>query len=522
MDIQEEPHRRPSAVEVKELSLQRKGISNQKVTGAAQITVKQSIVPICLVTILFFLWGFAYGLLEQLNVQFQVAAGLDAGQAVGLHAVYFAAYFIAPPTIGAFVLQRAGFKAVFICGLCIYATGTLTFWPSAVLLSYPAFMVSNFIVACGVSVLEVAANPFIALCGPQRHAETRLNLSQGVQAIGTALAPLLAQKVLFKNADSGSGLIDVEWAYLAIALFDVALAVVFYYLPIPEASGADFAKVTDQQVAVSRRNPIMFSKYKVAYVSLAVGVSSMFFYVGAQEAVAGNYTPYIDQIAAVTGRLQPFDWLTVGYSAFAVGRFLTAAACIFLQPRIILGVLYVGMIVTCALSLRLEGTAGAATLVIYELFQGGVFPLVFAISLRGLGRHTKMGAVLLSMATGGGAVVPLFAYPVNNAQGFQIGLAVALAAACTATLYAVYLNFVPSVRKLVDPLKKDEIDGAAELPSHENRADGVGNGHSPANGLANGLANGHVNGKKKEGELPNVPELPEFQTGTSTVSRDAG
>lgn len=142
---------------------------------------------------------------------------------------------MAPLSFGRIVLKSWGFKATFITGLCIYACGTLTFWPSAVLMSFPAFLVSNFIVGLGLSTLEIAANPFIALCGPPEYAEIRLNMAQGIQAIGSVISPILARRVLFKQVLDAPSLVDVQWTYLGIALFDVLLAVVFYYLPLPEA-----------------------------------------------------------------------------------------------------------------------------------------------------------------------------------------------------------------------------------------------------------------------------------------------
>ena len=197
---------------------------------------KESYFPLAMVTILFFLWGFAYGLLDTLNAQFQLVVNMNQAQETGLHSAYWAGYFVAPLTFGRVVLKKWGFKATFITGLCIYACGTLIFWPSAVLASFPAFLISNFVVGLGLATLEVAANPFIILCGPTRYAETRINLSQGVQAVGSVVSPILAIRVLFKNVQDAPSLIDAQWTYLSIALFDIALAVVFYYLPLPEAS----------------------------------------------------------------------------------------------------------------------------------------------------------------------------------------------------------------------------------------------------------------------------------------------
>ena len=258
-----------------------------------KMTNRESIGPLCLVTVLFFLWGFAYGLLDVLNSQFQSIVHMSTGQSIGLHSAYFGAYFIAPLTFGQVVFKKRGFKATFMTGLLIYGCGTLVFWPSAVLASFPAFLISNFIVGLGVATLEIAGNPFIALCGPPEYAEIRLNISQAVQAIGSVVSPILAQKALFKNTHDASSLINIQWTYLGIALFVFILALIYYYLPIPEASDEDLEEVAQQRASANHRK---ICGLPVVYITLAFGVFSQFCYVGGQEAVSVPFRQYIDTV----------------------------------------------------------------------------------------------------------------------------------------------------------------------------------------------------------------------------------
>lgn len=157
--------RRPSNVEAME-QMHRKSVSNKGLTGASALTVKQSIIPITLVTVLFFLWGFAYGLLDVLNAKFQTSLNITAAKAGGLQGAYFGAYFIGPLTYSGWIVRRFGYRWTFIVGLVIYGIGALMFWPSAVYRSFPGFCGSLFIVGSGLSTLETSANPFIATCGP--------------------------------------------------------------------------------------------------------------------------------------------------------------------------------------------------------------------------------------------------------------------------------------------------------------------------------------------------------------------
>ena len=432
-----------------------------------KLTNKESIFPNSLVTILFFLWGFAYGLLSVLNEQFQVVTHISSSQAVGLHAAYYGAYLIAPLTFAGYVFRKAGFKASFMCGLCIYGVGTLVFWPSAVLASFPAFLISNFFIGLGVATLETAGNPFISLCGPPEYAETRLNISQGVQAIGTVVAPILAKKVLFKNVNDAPSLVDVQWTYLGIALFDVILALIFFYLPIPEASDEELETQALKRDAIHRRKVLGLP---VIYTTLIIGVFSQFCYVGGQESIATYCQEYITLVRP-NSTLSPFDYQSLGHTVFAVGRFLTAFMGVWLKPRHILGLLYAGVIITSALAMSTNGYTGVAMIVLIFLFESGIFSLIFAISLRGLGAKTKWGAIALAAGTSGGAVIPGIESPVRDGRGVKYSYAVIVAAFAFGAVMPLYLEAVPAARKQVDPVC---LDGAKRRSTILQRANGGG------------------------------------------------
>ena len=201
----------------------------------------------------------------------------------------------APLTLGHYVLVHYGFKATFITGLGLYGIGTLIFWPSAVLFSYAAFVVSNLVVGCGVSILELGSNPFIALCGPPRYAEIRLNISQGVQATATVLFSLLAHKVLFRSVQDSSSLINVQWSYLGIAIFDALLCLVFIYMPIPEATDDDFEEACQRRGSTASQR-FFGGRARTIYVTLALGSFANFVYVGAQETLSLNFTDFVEAV----------------------------------------------------------------------------------------------------------------------------------------------------------------------------------------------------------------------------------
>ena len=414
-----------------------------------KMTNKESICPLILVTILFFMWGFAYGLLNILNQQFQIVVGVSNAQAIGLHSAYYGAYFFAPLTFGRPIFKRWGFKAMFITGLCIYGVGTLVFWPAAVLGSFPAFLISNFIVGLGVATLETAGNPFISLCGPQEYAEVRLNVSQGVQAIGSVVSPILAQEVFFKNVQDVPSLIDIQWTYLGIALFDVILAVIFFYLPIPEASDDDLETLSERRFSTYHRKVFGIP---VMYMTLISGIFSQWCYVGGQEAVSGVYQQYVDTVQP-NSDIGPFNYQAVGHAVFAVGRFLTAGLGLIIKPRRLLLILFIGAIITSALAMNLDGYKGVAMIVLILFFESGIFSLIFAISLHGLGVHVKTASVFLTAATSGGAVIPGIMSPVADTHGLRYAFCVVVAVFAFGAMMPIYLALSPAAKDQVDPVR---------------------------------------------------------------------
>lgn len=468
-------------------------VNVKKAKSMVKMTNRESIAPLALVTILFFLWGFAYGLLSILNQQFQIVVGVNNAQAIGLHSAYYGAYFFAPLTFGRPIFKKWGFKAMFITGLCVYGVGTLVFWPAAVLASFPAFLISNFIVGFGVATLETAGNPFISLCGPPEYAEVRLNISQGVQAIGSVVSPILAQKVLFKGVRDAPSLVDIQWTYLGIALFDVILALIFFYLPIPEASDDDLDEMAERNFSVNQRKVLGIP---VIYMTLLSGIFSQFCYVGGQEAVSGVYQQYVATVQP-NSDIGPFYYQAVGHTVFAVGRFLTAFLGLLIKPRRILLVLFIGAIITSALAMNLDGYKGVAMIVLILFFESGIFSLIFAMSLHGLGTHTKTGAVLLTAATSGGAVIPGIMSPVTNSHSVQYSFCVVVAVFAFGAIMPIYLAISPAAKKQVDPVHTRPISVSTSLSSGEEKSTNPANQYRRRRGFGAAL--------KREKEKPVNP-----------------
>jgi fucose permease len=432
-------------------------VNIKKSKSMVQMTVRESLFPNIMVTILFLVWGIAYGFLDALNMQFQRIAKMTAAQTVGIHSAYFAAYLVGTLTFGRLILKHWGFKACYIVGLFIYACGVLIFWPSAVLTSFPAFLVSNFIVGLGLSTLEIAANPFVALCGPPQYMEMRLNLSQGVQAIGSVVSPLLASKVLFKSTSAGT-LIDVQWTYLGIALFTVGLAVAYYYVPLPEATDKELEESAEREDFAHLAE---IHGVRVIWITLGLGILAQFAYVGAQESIATSFSSYVKQVFR-SKHLSSASWTAVGHTCFALSRFLVAILGFFIKPRYLLLFFFTGAIVLSAMAQYGKGRQPQVVLMLLFFFEGPLFSLIFATCLRGLGRHTKNGSALMTGAISGGAAWPPIMFAVAKGPTprrlYQHAYSVVVAAMAVGILLPLWQNIMPQARKIADPVKRSTVE----------------------------------------------------------------
>ncbi|EUC38352.1 hypothetical protein COCCADRAFT_83296 [Bipolaris zeicola 26-R-13] len=430
--------------------VRRASVDNRALTGASALTARQSILPVTLVTSLFFCWGFAYGLLDVLNSRFQVALNISQGESSGLQAAYFGAYFIGPLTYSGWFLRKFGYRWTFILGLSIYCVGALMFWPAAVKRSFGGFCGAMFIAGSGLSTLEVSANPYIAVCGPPKWSEFRLELSQSVQAVGSVVAPVLAAQVIFKNVgEDGKSLEAVQYVYLAIAAFVAILALVFFFAGkyIPEVTDSDMAEQEETTASNGYVDKPLSKQYTLFW-----GTFAQFSYVAGQVGCAAYYINYFaeasPQLSTTESHHKGANFYAIAQSLFAIGRFAAAGIMYFGgKPRYVL--LAFQTFIMIFISAAIGTNTGSATstnwggismLNLVLFFESCIFPIIFALTLRGLGRHTKRGASFLVSSVCGGAVGPVVLGNVADIIGTRKALCVPLGFFAIAWSYPLYLN----------------------------------------------------------------------------------
>lgn len=437
------------------------------------MTGKEAFKYCTIVGTLFFLWGFSKGLLVSLINDIRALIETTIKKEIGMTASYSAGYVFGPWTVGQWVLRHHGFKKTLMVGVLIYGTGALIFWPSAVLVSYPGFVICQFVIGFGLSIIETAANPFIVLCGPPQYAEVRLLLAQAFQSSANVLSQVLSQKALYANLGRDT-LINVQWTYLTITLVTVILALAFHYTPIPEAADAEL-QLLSEKLPIPTSQTMSSTRCPLIRITLWLAIFAQFCYIGCQEsmvlwqgivrrAALSEFSP----ILSIT------DYALISQAAFSIGRFFFAGLCLVVRPRFLLLATFLLGVVFSALIMKVYyGPASTVLTVMVFFFEGPMFPLIFAIGLRGMGKWTKWVAAVMLSTWGSAAIFPYVMYLImfNLHKPAHYAFCVVVALLASATLFPAYLILVPKAGRQIDPTPKPKISSLARSMANGFRQD---------------------------------------------------
>jgi len=372
------------------------------------------------------MWGFLTCLNDILIPHLKAVFELNYTRAMLIQFTFFGAYFLMSLPAGRLVAYL-GYKKGIVAGLVIAGIGAIGFYPAAGLRIYEAFLAALFVLATGITVLQVAANPYVALLGPVETSSSRLNLAQALNSLGTAIAPLFGGFLILsstvKSADELSILpVAEQVAYrvqeaqavqgpylgLGIALFALAVFVFAFRLPVltETTEQADSKKHTYADVL--RHRHVLF------------GVLAIFFYVGAEVAIGSLAVNYF-ALPEISG-LKEEDAariLTVYWSLAMVGRFIGSALMVKLSPRKLLAGFAAVNMLLLATTMLTSGMVAIYSLIAIGLFNSIMFPTIFALSIERLGALTNKASSLLIMAIVGGAIIPLLQGMLADGIGLQ-------------------------------------------------------------------------------------------------------
>lgn len=415
-----------------------------------------------LLTTLFFLWGFITVLVDSLIPRLRELFTLSYFQAGLVQFAFFGAYFLLSIP-ASYILSKIGYKKGIILGLLTMAIGCLLFYPAASYRIFGVFMLAYFILAGGMTILQVAANPFVAVLGSEDGASSRLNLSQAFNSLGTAIAPAVGALFILsdtiKTEDEIASLAGdaketylaseasaVQMPFLGLALFIGLIAIIYLFAKLPKMMS---------ETATGTYSEAFQNK------NLMLGVLGIFFYVGAEVAIGSYLVNYfldmnlVDVIKengfmksiaegilnsgitendnkAIVGVFVTFYW-----SGAMIGRFVGSYLTRIMKPGKVLGIFATIAIILILISISTTGLVSMWSILAVGLFNSIMFPTIFTISIDGIGELKPKGSGLLCMAIVGGALIPpLYGYLTD-----QIGFKIALFFIITCYAYILWFGY---------------------------------------------------------------------------------
>ncbi|RQS62526.1 L-fucose:H+ symporter permease [Burkholderia sp. Bp8963] len=402
--------------------------------------------PLIILTSLFFMWGFITSLNDILIPHLRAVFTLSYVQAMLIQFCFFGAYLVMSFPAG-FLVERLGYKAGIILGLSAAGTGCLLFYPAAEHASYPFFLGALFVLASGITLLQVAANPYVAILGTPELASSRLNLTQAFNSLGTALAPVFGSVLILSVAIKTSGQLQklnpaelaaygvsqagaVQIPYIGLAIVFYLLAVAIATLKLPKIDAPEARVEVSDARSTDRVHANVWT-----HRHLVLGAVGIFLYVGAEVAIGSFLVNFMGQ-PQIAGLQQEAAarYLSLYWGGAMVGRFLGSALLSRIRPGYLLA--FNAFVVSALLMIAIlaSGTIAMWALLAIGLFNSIMFPTIFTLAIEGLGKHTGEGSGILCMAIVGGAIVPL----IQGVMADHIGVQLSFCVPVVCYLYIAY------------------------------------------------------------------------------------
>ena len=377
---------------------------------------KSYLVPFILITSLFLLWGFAHGLLDVLNKHFQGVFTMTKAESGLVQFSTYIAYFLMALPAGAF-MKRYGYRKGIIMGLLLFAIGAFGFIPAAFLHSATPFLIALFVIACGLCILETAANPYSTILGPPASAAQRLNLSQSFNGLGWILGPLVGGLLIFGASEGDS--MALTKPYILVGGIVLFVALLFLFTKLPEIKPEEEEEVT----AIVEEKPAASLWKRRQFVRSVV---AQFCYCAAQTGIFGFFINYVTEMDPGISNLRASRILAFGGMAlFMIGRLSGSFTMKWLAPGRLLTWYSLLSAVCMALVVASVGTLSLYALYLSFFFMSIMFPTIFALGLEGMGVYTKKASSYIVMGVAGGAFSPMLMGYIgeeNMALGFIVPL----------------------------------------------------------------------------------------------------
>jgi FHS family L-fucose permease-like MFS transporter len=375
-------------------------------------------------TTLFFMWGFITCLNDILIPYLKGVFSLNYTQAMLVQFCFFGAYFIVSVPAGRLV-TKVGYKKGIVVGLIIAGIGCGLFYPAAELRVYTIFLLALFVLASGITVLQVAANPYVTILGKAETASSRLTLTQAFNSMGTTIAPFFGALLILGVATSGADTSSmnaaevaalhntqaaaVQLPYLGLALAFIAIAVVFAKLNLPAVTSSDDEiERSDSESVWSQRH-------------LVLGAVAIFVYVGAEVSIGSFLVNFLgEKNIAGMEEATAAQYIAYYWGGAMVGRFIGSAVMRYVSAGKVLAFNALMACILVAMAMSLSGAIAMWAILLVGLFNSIMFPTIFSLAVSRLGNLTSQGSGVLCLAIVGGAILPLLQGMLADLMGIQL------------------------------------------------------------------------------------------------------
>ena len=376
------------------------------------------LIPFILVTSLFFLWGFAHGCLDVLNKHFQELLNMSKAKSAFVQFVFYGGYFLMAIPAG-LLMQKFGYKKGILFGLLLFAAGAFLMLPATLIQTFGSFLFCLFVISCGLTCLETAANPFTTVLGPRESGARRINFSQSFNGLGWIAGPLVGGMLIFSVNDNTNKFASIALPYMLIGALVLIVAFFFWRVKFPEIKEeAHFVKAeSDGKLKDLLKHP-----------HFVMAVIAQFLYVAAQTGVNSFFINYVtEEIPSMTNAQAAQILGFGGMGLFWLGRFTGSTVLMrVIRPNRLLAFYAFMNVVTMALVVAGLGWVSVVALFSTYFFMSVMFPTIFALGIEGLGPLTKKGSSILVMAIVGGAIFPMFMGWIADNSTMALGFIVPL------------------------------------------------------------------------------------------------
>ena len=363
-----------------------------KKDGIFRLNGQNYLVPFILITVLFFLWGFARAILDVLNKHFQNELNISIAQSAMIQVTTYLGYFLMAIPAGLFI-NKYGYRRGVVFGLLLFGVGSLLFIPEAASGGFYGFLLCLFIIGCGLTFLETAANPYSTELGSPETATSRLNLSQSFNGLGCLFATFAVGQFLFNDSGEGG---NVAVPYTILGILVLLIALVFSRVNLPEIKKEQEAEEEHQQSGLANIKEL-FTHHKM----FVLGLFSLLAYEVAEISINSYFINFVTGKGWMTDNMASIV-LTIALAFFMVGRFGGSWIMRTVSDKKMLPICASGTVVCMLLVLMNLGKLSMIALICNYLFEAIMFPTIFSLSLIGVGRLRKSASSLLMMTPVGG------------------------------------------------------------------------------------------------------------------------